>query len=128
MYPGKPDGAGGLLDKERVADLIKISAANWGQIEVRLSGPHLNLPDDTSLSLPASYLVYPQGTGGRISSTLPPSDTVAGTLLATGVVEELRQRGFSGEVEVRGTVVDALGREYYSEPFLFDMIREYIDQ
>lgn len=128
MYPARPDGYGGLLDKERVADVIRISAANWGQVEVKLSESHLTLPDDTSLRLPFSYLVYPQATGGLRPSTLPPGDNVAGTLLATGVAEELLKRGFSGQIEIRGTVVDALGRKYYSEPYLFDMDREYINQ
>lgn len=65
-----------IWNEERVADLINITTANWGPIAVKLSSSYLTLPDETSLSLPASYLVYPQGPGGCISSTLPP-----GTLL-----------------------------------------------
>lgn len=127
-YYGVPDGAGELLATDRVADLICVKAENWGRTEVKLMAPYLMLPDCNLLSFPMTHLANADSTGGRFPSPLAPGDSVDATILASAAVKKLLQKGFSGQVEIRGIFKDALGRGYHSDLFSFDTNHEYTDQ
>jgi hypothetical protein len=126
-YYGKPDGRGGSLPTERIAELVSIKAENWGRIVVNLMAPYLTLSDGSKMSFPVTHLANAERTGGRFPSTLPPEHSVEGTVLATAAVKELVQRGFSGQVKILGTFNDALGREWHSDPFSVDLNHSYVD-